>query len=126
MTSHKLTKQEVLERLEKYGMNTIETESHFSILNLFLTQFPTTINIILFIAGVASLIIKDILDAVFILAIIFINGCFGFFQEYRAQKSLEKLKEYAVPEALVIRSNGVEVILAEKLVPDDTVIIEEG
>lgn len=123
---HRLTQPEVIERLKKYGTNVIETESHSSIIPLFLAQFPTTINIILFIASIASLLIKDVLDACFILAIIFINGCFGFIQEYRAQKSLEKLKEYAVPEALVIREHGVEVVLAKNIVPDDTVILEEG
>src|SRR5882672_8192823 len=121
-----LTQREAQERLHTYGMNTISTESTFSVWDLFLSQFPTTINAILLVAGIASLFINDSLDAFFIFAIIIINGCFGFAQEYRAQKSLEKLKQYTTPEALVIRDGKETVILAEQLVPDDIVVLSEG
>lgn len=123
---HGLTQHEAAEKLRKYGKNSIATEAGFSARNLFLTQFPTTINAILFVAGLASLLIHDILDACFIFAIIFINGCFGFVQEYRAQKELEKLKLYTAPEALVIRDSKEKVILAEDVVPDDIIILAEG
>ena len=80
----------------------------------------------LFVAGIASLLIHDILDAFFIFAIIIINGCFGFAQEYRAQKELEKLKTYTAPETLVLRDGKEIIILAEQLVHDDIVILSEG
>lgn len=121
-----LSQHEAGERLRKYGKNSIVTESDFSTLKLFLSQFPTTLNMILFVAGCASLFIHDNLDAFFIFAIIVINSCFGFFQEYRAQKSLEKLKAYTVPETLVIRDSKEAVILAELVVPDDIVVLNEG
>src|ERR1700691_1864308 len=110
-----LTHQEATERLRTYGKNTIVTRSDFSLWKLFLSQFPTTINIILFIAGAISLFINDRLDALFIFAIVFINGCFGFFQEYRAQQVLEKLKEYTAPDALVIREGKQLLLLAEQI-----------
>lgn len=121
-----LTQHEVAERLRTVGKNTITTDSQFSVRKLFFLQFPTTINAILCIASVASLFIKDILDAFFIFAIIIINACFGFIQEYRAQKSLEKLKAYTAPEALVIRDGKEALILAEELVPDDIVVLDAG
>ncbi|HSX09279.1 MAG TPA: cation-transporting P-type ATPase [Candidatus Saccharimonadales bacterium] len=121
-----LTHQEVQERLQKFGENSIATKSSFSLTELFLSQFPTTINIILLGAGIASLFIKDSIDAFFIFAVILVNGCFGFFQEYRAQQALEKLKEYTAPDALVMREGKEMVILAEQVVPDDIVILEEG
>jgi P-type Ca2+ transporter type 2C len=123
---HGLTQHEAQERLHKYGKNEIATETKFSVRDLFLSQFPTTINAILFIAGVASLFIRDAVDAFFIFAVIVINGFFGFAQEYRAQKSLEKLKEYTAPEALVLRDGKETVILAELLVPNDIVVLSEG
>ena len=121
-----LTQQEAQERLRKYGENSITTKSNFSLAGLFFSQFPTTINIILTVAGFASLFINDRIDAFFIFAIILINGCFGFFQEYRAQVSLEKLKEYTAPDALVIRDGKQLRILAEQVVTDDIVVLEEG
>ena len=123
---HGLTQQQATERLHTYGKNVIATESSFSVWKLFFSQFPTTINAILFIAAVASLVIHDALDSFFIFAVIVINAFFGFIQEYRAQKSLEKLKEYTAPEARVIRNGKETVILAENLVPDDIVVLTEG
>src|SRR5579864_3738514 len=123
---HGLSQHEATERLGKYGKNTIITESNFSIQKLFFSQFPTTINAILFVAGVASLIIHDILDALFIFAIIVINGCFGFAQEFRAQKALEKLTAYTAPEAIVLRDGKESVVLAEQVVPNDIIILSEG
>src|SRR6185312_12406273 len=114
---HGLTQHEALEQLKRYGKNSIATESTFSTRRLFFSQFPTIINAILFIAGIASLIIQDTLDAFFIFAIIFVNGCFGFTQEYRAQKEMEKLKAYTAPEALVLRDGKETIILAEQVVP---------
>jgi len=123
---HGLTQREAEERLQKYGNNTISAESHFSAWKLFLSQFPTTINTILFVAGIASFFIHDKIDAAFIFAIVIINGCFGFIQEYRAQQSLEKLKEYTAPDARVFRDSKEIRILAEGLVPEDIVILSEG
>jgi Ca2+-transporting ATPase len=123
---HGLTQREAEDRLQKIGKNAIMTESSFSAYKLFLQQFPSTINAILFVAGIASIIIKDNLDGFFIFAVIIVNGIFGFFQEYRAQKSLEKLKEYTAPEAVVLRDGKESAILAESLVPDDIVILGEG
>jgi P-type Ca2+ transporter type 2C len=121
-----LTQHEAQEQLRKYGTNVIAAESSFSVRQLFLSQFPSTINVILFVAGVASFFIHDILDAFFIFGVIFINGCFGFAQEFRAQKALEKLKDYTAPEAVVLRDGKEEVILAEQVVPNDIVILTEG
>jgi Ca2+-transporting ATPase len=121
-----LTQHEVVERLKKFGKNSITAKSNFSVKKLFLSQFPTTINAILAIAGIGSFFINDSLDALFIFAVIIINACFGFVQEYRAQKSLEKLKQYTAPEALVIRDGKETRILAEDIVIDDIVILSEG
>src|SRR5476649_2002519 len=121
-----LTQQEAKERLRKYGENSIATNSNFSLTELFFSQFPTTINIILLIAGFASFFINDKIDAFFIFAIVIINGCFGFFQEYRAQQSLEKLKKYTAPDALVIREGKEILILAEQVVKDDIVALSKG
>src|SRR6266404_1967018 len=123
---HGLTQHEAQENLRKYGKNTIAAESNFSIQQLFFSQFPTVINAILFVAGVASLFIHDPLDAFFIFAIIFINGYFGFAHEFRAQKALEKLKDYTAPEALALRDGKETIILAENVVPGDIIILSEG
>lgn len=125
-TIHGLTIHEIEERKKLYGKNEIPSEKSFSISQLFFSQFPTVINGILFTAAILSIFLSSYFDSIFILAIIIINAIFGFLQEYRAQKSLEKLKNYTAPTARVIRNGKEEKILAAELVPDDIVVVSEG
>ncbi len=110
----------------KLGKNVISAHATSSALKIFLAQFPTLINIILAIAGVFFFAIGDRIDGGFILAVILINACFGFIQEYRAEKSLEKLKQYAAPLARVKRDGKEAQILAEDIVPGDIIVLSEG
>jgi P-type Ca2+ transporter type 2C len=121
-----LTTQQIQERFARYGKNSINAHTTTSGMKLLLSQFTTVINAILAIAGIISFALNHILDGSFIFTIIIINALFGFIQEYRAEKSLEKLKEYASPTARVIRNGKEKEILAEELVPEDIVLLFEG
>lgn len=121
-----LSSNEVLALQQKYGKNVISSQATASAFKMFLAQFPTLINIILFIAGVFFWIIGDTVDSSFIFAVILVNACFGFVQEYRAEKSLEKLKQYAAPVARVRRNGQESQILAEDIVIGDIIILSEG
>lgn len=121
-----LLPHEVAELEKKFGKNVIESYTTSSLTSILFAQFATLINLILAIAALFSFLIKNLLDGGFIAAVIVVNACFGFIQEYRAQKSLEKLRKYAPPTARVIRSGKEEQILAEDLVPDDIVVLTEG
>jgi Ca2+-transporting ATPase len=121
-----LTNREAKLKLLQHGKNVIHSEKTASLQQIFFSQFPTVINGILAIAAVFSFFIGNILDGIFIAAIILINGLLGFIQEYRAARSMERLKDYTAPTARVIREEKEEEILAENLVPDDVVILDEG
>lgn len=121
-----LSNYQAQELLQKYGKNVIQAQDTISALEMFAEQFPTIINGILILAGIFSFLLKDYLDGSFILAIVVVNAFFGFLQEYRAQKSLEKLKQYATPLARVIREGKDLELPAEDLVPGDLVLLAEG
>lgn len=121
-----LTKQQVLEHQALYGTNEITIESPFSPLKLFLSQFPTVINGILVLAALFSFFLGNYIDALFIAAILLVNGLFSFFQEYRAQKALEKLKEFSTPIARVVRDNHTQEISVADITVDDIVALETG
>lgn len=121
-----LTTKEAEEKLQEFGKNEIETEEKISALGIFLSQFPTLLNGILATAGVLSIVIHDALDGVFIFTILLVNGIVGFIQEYNAEKSLEKLKDFITPTARVIRDGKEIQIPTNSIVPGDIIKLFEG
>lgn len=111
--------------LQTYGRNEIVTKQR-SVFSLLLSQLPTPINGILTIAAIISLAIGNILDGVFIIAILLINALFGFIQEFRAEQSLAKLKTFVTSLSRVIRDEKEIQISTSKLVPGDVVVLSEG
>lgn len=61
-----------------------------------------------------------------IVVVIVLNGAFGFYQEFRTEKSLEALRKI-LPLKVTVRRGGVErSVLAEELVCGDIVVLKEG
>src|SRR6266403_1284349 len=98
-----LSSNDVKKLQVQFGKNRIETNVSFSLFEMFVGQFVSFINGVLALAAIFSFVVRDFVDGGFILAVIIINSCFGFIQEYRAEKSLEKLKNYTAPTAHVLR-----------------------
>lgn len=121
-----LTSTKASKLLEEYGKNEIRIERRYSIISVFVSQFATFLNGILFSGALFSLFIGHFIDAFFILAILLLSGFFGFIQEYNAEKSLEKLKGYIKHKAIVIRDGKVKEIETSLIVPGDIVVLNEG
>ncbi len=121
-----LTKKEAEQRLQKVGANQLAEAKRAPLYAVFLDQFKDFMVLILFIATLISFFLGEYLDAITIIAIIFINGVLGFIQEARAERSLQALKELASPMARVVRDGKQEIVPASQLVPGDLVILEAG
>ncbi|PIU10093.1 ATPase [Candidatus Micrarchaeota archaeon CG08_land_8_20_14_0_20_49_17] len=121
-----LTAAEASRRLEKYGPNQLEREKKVSPVWLFINQFKNGLVILLLVASSASFFIGEALDSLLILAIVVLNGVFGFVQEYRAEKSLEKLRQLSSLTAHAIRGGAEQKIDASGLVPGDLLVLREG
>jgi Ca2+-transporting ATPase len=121
-----LSSFEVAEKQKNFGKNEIKTQERISTLSLFTSQFPTFINGILTLASIISFLIGNVLDGSFILIILLLNALFGFAQEYRAEKSLDKLKTYVRSVVCVIRDGRVNEIDAIDIVPGDIIEVSEG
>ncbi|MEW6009957.1 MAG: ATPase [Methanobacterium sp.] len=113
-------------RQEKYGKNELVEEEKDGPIKLFLMQFMDILIILLILAAIAAYFVGDELDAVVILAVVILNACIGFIQEYRAEKAMEKLKGLISSEAVVIRDGQTMEIPTSELTPGDLVVIEEG
>lgn len=112
--------------LKQYGPNEIKSKTQFSPIKLFASQFPNLINGILLTASVLSFILGDYLDSFFIFSIIILDGIFGFIQEYKAEKSMQKLQTYTTPQARVMRDGKEQQILSTEIVPGDIIFLTEG
>ncbi len=121
-----LSSEKARELLHENGPNQIDASEKRSPITLFLSQFPTFLNGILAIAALLSLFLTHFIDGIFIAGTILLNGLLGFLQEYKAEKSLEKLKEYTDTLIRVRRDGKVQEISPTLLVPGDIVILSEG
>jgi len=121
-----LSEEEVAKRLKIYGRNELKKVRRLNSLKILLSQFTSFLIIILFIAIIISAFLKHWIDFSVILGIVILNGFFGFFQEYKAEREIENLKKMLVLKTKVMRKNKVEEIDARELVPGDILILSEG
>ncbi|MCC6802758.1 MAG: cation-translocating P-type ATPase [Anaerolineae bacterium] len=121
-----LSPEEVEKRVGEHGANALPRGEAVNLLELVIGQFKNILVIILIIAAVISLILGDVKDVVVILAIVIANAALGTYQEYQAEQALEALSSMQVPQVRVRRGGTVHQISAEKLVPGDIVLLNEG
>ena len=121
-----LTSQEAERRRIELGPNELPEAPPPSVVTLFLSQFTSIIVWVLIGAAVISGLLEDWLDAAAIVAIVFLNGLFGFVQEFRAERSLAGLRNMSVAMARVVREGVLRSIPARELVPGDVILLEAG
>src|SRR3989344_3989105 len=121
-----LTNIQAQELLKKFGYNEIVGRPRQTPFGIFLSQFTSILVVLLITASVASLFLGDLLDGMFILLIVILNGILGFVQEYKAEKTIVALKKMTVTSVRVIRDGVEQSIDSKLLVPGDIVMLEEG
>ncbi len=135
--SQGLTEKEAQVRLEKYGYNELVQRKKISAFKILLNQFNDFLVYLLFFAIAISLIVgfyelslgnepSEFLDAFVIFIILIINAILGFYQEYKAEKSLESLKKMAPHNAKVKRDGKIKEIEVKYVVPGDVLQLDEG
>lgn len=111
---------------KKYGKNIIKKTNKLEPIKIFFEQFRSFLIYILFAAAVISFLIKDNLEGMVICAVILVNAIIGFYQQYKAEKSINNLKKLLIPYAKVIRNGRLKKIKSNNLVPGDLVVFETG
>ncbi len=93
---------------------------------VFLAQFKDFMVLVLFGATIVSAFLGEYIDSIAIVAIVIINGILGFFQERKAEKSLEALKELAAPQVTVMRNGKWVKAPSKALVLGDIIKFSSG
>jgi Ca2+-transporting ATPase len=121
-----LTSKEVDARIRQFGYNELEEAEKPNMFLLFLEQFKDFMVLVLLAATLVSGLLGEYIDAIAIIAIVIINGFLGFFQERKAEKSLEALKELSAPQVIVMRDANWIKIASKELVVGDIVKFTSG
>ena len=125
-SEHGINKEQVKQRLDECGLNSLPKAKSSTIISIFIDQFKSPLIYILVIAAIVSLFVQEWSDAIFIGAILIINATIGTTQEFSAQKAAASLKQLVMTRCRVIRDNESYEIDAQELVPGDIVLLESG
>lgn len=121
-----LNSEESALRQKEFGLNKLPGRKKPNFVVIFFHQFLSPLIYILIFAGGISLFLGEVVDAIFIFAVIFLNSMLGAWQENKAEKNAAALQNLLKIKAYV-RRNGVEKSLnAEELVVGDIVFLESG
>ena len=114
------------DKLLQSGPNELEEGKKKSIAGILLSQFKDVMILILLAAAIIAGLVGDLTDTIVILIIVLLNAFLGFFQEYRAEKAMQALKQMSVTQARVMRDGIITWLSATGLVPGDIVLLEAG
>ncbi len=121
-----LNSQEAAKRLKEKGPNELRKPQEFTTLRIIVSQFKSPLIYILLLAGIVTLFLGAFKDSLVIFGAVLINTIVGFYQEQKAQKSLEALRSLLAPQANVIRDGQQQLIKAKDLVVGDLVVLTIG
>ena len=105
------------QRLEANGFNKIEEKQALKPWQKFLKHFTDLLMIVLLFASILKMITGDYVESAIIFLVVIINGLVGYWQERKAQDSLDGLKQMMGQEAVVL-SDGVKATI-----PNETVVV---
>ena len=121
-----LTENEAKKRLKEYGLNELPKEKHKTLWQIFFGSLKDPIIYVLIAAVIFSFIANEVIDAIAIIFIILIDAVVSTFQEYKAEKNSEALKNLIKVKVKVVREHRHYEIDSSELVPGDIIIIEPG
>ena len=117
---------EAARRLVAYGPNRLVAVAPRPGYLRFLDQFRSFLVMILIAAAVLAAAVGDLKDPIVIGIVVLANAFLGYFQERKAEKSLDALRGMLAVRAKVRRGGAVREVPADELVPGDVVLLEAG
>jgi magnesium-transporting ATPase (P-type) len=117
---------EAAARLARFGPNRIEPPAPTPVWEILFRQFRSPLIYVLLAAGAVALLLGEIADALFIVAVLLLNALIGFMNEFRADREVHSLKTLVTSRARVHRDGRVLDVEVECVVPGDLLLLESG
>jgi Mg2+-importing ATPase len=125
-TPQGLTGDDARQRLASGGSQTRHRKGRADTLTLLVSQFKSPIILILLFAVGLSFFLRDVTNAIIILAIVLMSGLLGFWQERGAADAVEKLLAIIQVKAALLRDGKSTEVAIEEIVPGDIVLLNAG
>ncbi len=113
-------------RLQRFGPNELPEERPTGAATIAIRQFRSPLIYILLIAGLVTVALSEYLDAAVIAVVLVMNAVVGFFQEFRAERSMAALRKLASARATVLREGREIEVDVAAVVPGDLIAVEAG
>lgn len=113
-------------RRARFGRNELPQGKKRSQILAFLQQFQSPLIYILFVAALFAFALGKQGDAIVILIVVFINSLIGWFQEGRAERAMESLRNLSAQQSRVLRDGEEQVIETHELLPGDILLLTAG
>ncbi|HAF14475.1 MAG TPA: magnesium-translocating P-type ATPase [Blastocatellia bacterium] len=121
-----LTSREARQRLAEFGPNEPVSSRRTSGLTQILFLFINPLAIILLIASGISAAVGEVLNASIIALMVLLSAALNFFQTYRSQRAVERIRQEVAPAANVLRDGNWTAIPRRELVPGDVIGLTAG
>lgn len=121
-----LPSEEAQKRLREYGPNQLDARAATPWWLQFLHQFKDVFVIVLMVAGTVSFVTGDIRGGSIMFAIVLVDACVGYFQEHKAERIMDSLRNLIQSPAKVYRDGELTELPLTEVVPGDVLYIEEG
>ncbi|MEM2112164.1 MAG: cation-transporting P-type ATPase, partial [Candidatus Bathyarchaeia archaeon] len=125
-SSSGLSSEEAEKRLITYGYNELARRKRRTAIADFLSHFRSPLVIILLIAGLISGFLGEIVNFTIIFSIVLMSVILDFYQESKAEKAAEILKEKVATTATVLRDGVKREVKISMIVPGDIIYLSAG
>ncbi len=121
-----LSEKEAADRLKAQGRNEIASSQRRGILKIVFSVFKEPMFILLVACGAIYLVLGDMTEAMMLLGFVFVIMGITIYQEGKAERAIEALRDLSSPRALVIRDGVHKRISGKEVVCEDIIIVKEG
>ncbi len=121
-----LDSNSVARRQAEHGKNVFENHEKRSAFSIIIKQFASPLIFILIVAAVITFLLKEWIEVIVIALAVLTNAGLGFYREFHAENTLEKLSTFIKNRTRVIRDGREFEIDSDLIVPGDIIKLSYG